>query len=79
MKVQSTGPSSYIKIPSQLVIAGYVTSAHDSFPNEALRLQDLIVVSFLMLEKTKRAHDNSVTNMINTQAHPLIPSFGVSA
>lgn len=79
MKNQSTDPPSYTTIPSQLVIAGYVVSTTNPEPNETLRLQDLIVVSFLMLEKTKRARDKSVTNMINTQAHPLVPSFGVSA
>lgn len=70
MKNPTTNPPSYSTIPSQLVIAGYVVSGDD---HEALRLQDLIVVSFLMLEKSKRARDKSVTNRVNTQAHPFTP------
>ncbi|KAF9488886.1 hypothetical protein BDN71DRAFT_1402579 [Pleurotus eryngii] len=74
MKNQNTDPPSYITTTSQLVIAGYVVSGDDSS-----RLQDLIVVSFLMLEKSKRARDKSVTNRINTQAHPFTPFNAVAA
>ncbi|KAG9224687.1 hypothetical protein PTI98_010163 [Pleurotus ostreatus] len=71
VKNQNTDPPTYTTTPSQLVIAGYVVSGDFSSPDhEALRLQDLIVVSFLMLEKSKRARDKSVTNRVNTIAHP---------
>ncbi|KDQ24483.1 hypothetical protein PLEOSDRAFT_1113808 [Pleurotus ostreatus PC15] len=62
VKNQNTDPPTYTTTPSQLVIAGYVVSGNSSPDHEALRLQDLIVVSFLMLEKSKRARDKSVTN-----------------
>ncbi|KAL4268810.1 protein of unknown function DUF6593 [Pleurotus pulmonarius] len=79
VKNQTTDPPSYTTIPSQLVIAGYVVSSDNPSPDhKALRLQDLIVVAFLMLEKSKRARDKSITNRVNTQAHPLTPFNAVS-